>query len=256
MKYYAVIVDISPSEQLGGNSSDIKAMGLIFALTDGKPLDLVGSRYPKEGHRFQLKKWSSSTHKYKMKFVEHAKELLSSRSLLFGWNISNNKTISDVGLNYWELYMGKIPPPSSLNKKNRPRVKMGNYNVDNIQVPEYEILIDDLIIIGWYAEALVSCLYTLIKINEEPVKLEVLMDRLPNEQGGDLYHKVTMLKELCKRASQGLLEVVGIPKEPDALQRDMLVDNIAGLAYEINKTGKPPYCAASILFKFNRGIPV
>lgn len=250
MEYCAALVDISPSEQLGGNPSDIKAMGLVFALTDGKNLDLVGSQYPKQGHKFQLKKWSSSNHSYKTKFIEHAKELLNSGRLLFGWNISSISTINDIGYKYWELHMGKIPAPSSLNKKNRPRVKMGNYSVDDIVVPEFEILIDDLIIIGWYAEALVNYLEKLIKINESLLTLEILVDRLPNEQGGDLYNKVTLLKELCNRASSGLLEIVGIPEKPDALQRDFLVDNVAGLAYDINKNSI--YIEASSLFKFNR----
>ncbi|MGB4775188.1 MAG: hypothetical protein WBP45_08450 [Daejeonella sp.] len=246
------MVDVSPSEQLDGKLDDIKAMGLVFALTERKALDLVGSEYPKETHKLRLKKWASSNAKYKTKFIEHAKELLNSATLLFGFNVSSISMIKETGYKYWESYMGKIPAPSSFNKKNRPRVKMGNYKIEETLVTEYEILIDDLIIIGWYAEALVTCFHTLIKINENPVKLEVLLDRLPNEQGGDLYYKATLLKELCNRASLGLVEVVGLPERPDVLQRDILTDNIAGLAYEINKNINSPHRQASTLFKFNR----
>lgn len=246
------MADISPTEQLNENPSDIMAMGLVFASAEEGSLDLVGNRYPQAVQRLHLKKWASSNHIYKIKLIEHARELMNSKRLFFGYNVSTNKKIRDVGFKFWEQYMGKIPEPSSFNKKNRPRVKMGNYTVDDILVPEYDILIDDLIIIGWYAEALIGCLHILIKIEEDPARLDVAIDRLPNEQGEDLYNKVTLLKELCNRASSGLLDIVGVPKIPDALQRDVLTDNIAGLAYEINQNKNSAYKHASDIFIFNR----
>jgi hypothetical protein len=252
MKHFAVMVDISPSEQLNENPDALKAMGLVFGRTDRNSLDFVGSRFYQDEHKFHLKKWSSSNGRYKLGFIEHAKVLMNSGNLFFGSNVVNNRIIKDIGVKYWELYMGKIPTASSFNKKNRPRVKIGNYQVDGITIPEYEILVDDLIIIGWYGEALVNYLKKLIQINEATVKLEVLIDRLPNEQGGDLYHKVTLLKELSSRASANLLDIVGIPKNPDTLQRDLLADNIAGLLYDINADINSPYKEANSLFKFNR----
>ena len=148
--------------------------------------------------------------------------------------------------------MGKFPAPSSHNKKGRPRVMMGGYKVDGKTIPPFEVLVDDLIILGWYAEALVGCLKELIDLNGEEVKLDVIIDKLPNEQGGDDFYKATLLREICRKGSKGLLDIVGVPDNSDTLQRELLCDNIAGLLNEIVNDEHSPYRKAMKLYRFNR----
>ena len=88
--------------------------------------------------------------------------------------------------------------------------------------------IDDLCAMGWYAESLASCLRALVDLNDEDVTLDIIIDKLPNEQGGDGNYKATLLRELCRRGSSTLLNLDGVPEKPDRLQRELLVDNTAG----------------------------
>ena len=65
------------------------------------------------------------------------------------------------------------------------------------------------------------------------------------------------MRELCRRGSGGFCNVVGVPEKLDRIQRDLLVDNIAGLRREIfeNPDCEFPDCEFkdSIgIFKFNR----
>lgn len=252
MKKYAVVVDVSPSEQINDNDDEIKIMALVFGLNSPRSFDEVGSDYPDPEHKFALKKWSSASDKYKAGFVKHARILADSGNIIFGSNIASNTVIRDVGFRYWELLMGKMPSPSSVNKKKRPRVLMGGYKVDGKLTPKYEVLIDDLIVIGWYAESLASCLKGLVEVNGEEVKLDILIDNLPNEQGGEDYFKATLLREVCRRATNGLLNVVGVPEHSDTMQRELLVDNMAGLLSEINSNDNSKYQESLSLYRFNR----
>jgi len=252
MKKYAVVIDVSPSEQINDDDDPIKVMALVFGLKSPRSFDEVGSNYPDPLHKFALKKWSSASDKYKTEFVKHARVLTDSGNIMFGSNIASNAVIRDVGLRYWELLMGKMPSPSSVNKKKRPRVLMGGYKVDRQPTPKYEVLIDDLIVIGWYAESLASCLKGLVEVNGEEVKLDVLIDNLPNEQGGEDYYKATLLREVCRRGTKGLLSIVGVPEHSDTMQRELLADNMAGLMSEINSNDNSKYHESLSLFRFNR----
>lgn len=252
MKKYAIVVDVSPSEQLSDDDTEIKVMALVFGLKSPRSFDEVGNKFPDPAHRLSLKKWAPSGHKYKRKFVEHARFLATTNKLIFGSNVTSNRIIRDVGKRYWEMLMGKIPPATSYSPKGRPMVAMGNYKVDGKTVPKYDVLIDDLYVLGWYAEALVGCLKTLVDKFKEKVKLDALIDRLPNEQGDKDLYKATLLRAVCSRGSGGLLNIVGVPKKPDSMQRELLVDNLSGMLRHIVEHEDSPYKDALEFFKFNR----
>jgi len=253
MKKYAVIVDISPSEQINENEDELRFMALVFGLKSPKSFDEVGANYPIVKYQLQLKKWSSASKGYKRKFIKHAEILSNTGKIIFGLNITSNTIIRKTGIQYWESLMGRIPAPSSFSQRGRPRIKMGGYRVDGkILLPPWEILIDDLAVLGWYAEALVGCLSSLVEVNSEDVKLDALIDRLPNEQGGEDFYKATLLRQICKKGSNNLLNIAGVPENSDTMQRDLLVDNMAGLANEINNNPNSQYKGATSLYRFNR----
>ncbi len=252
MKKYAVAVDVSPSEQLSDDDNEIKVMALVFGLKSPKSFEEVGSKFPDPAHRLSLRKWAPSGNKYKRKFVEHARFLASTNNIIFGSNVASNRRIRNIGKKYWEMVVGKIPPAASRSSKGRPMVAMGGYKVDGKEVPKYEVLVDDLYLLGWYAESLVECLKGLIKVNGEKVKLDALIDRLPNEQGGKDFYKATLLRWVCKKGSRGLLNIAGVPEKPDSMQRELLVDNLSGMLRHIVEHKDSPFKDALKFFKFNR----
>lgn len=252
MKKYAAVVDVSPTEQLGDSDTDLKFMALLFGLKSYMYFYLVGRSHPDESIRFPLRKWSSANRSYKRKFIEHAHHLARSENIVFAANVASSSVIRRTGKKYWEFWMGAIPNPSSYNKKNRPRVLMGGYEVNDQVIPPYELLVDDLIVLGWYAESLVSCLSVLIEVNGEAVELDILIDKLPNDQGDSGHYKATLLKEICRRSSNNLLAIKGVPEISDSTQRDLLVDNMAGLLREITLDSTLEYRDAISLFTLNR----
>ena len=129
MKKYAVVIDVSPSEQLNDDDTELKFMALLFGLRSPTSFDEVGSNYPVKEEQYKLRKWSGSSTRYKEGFIKHAKVLIDSENIIFGINVSSNAEIRDVGKRYFELLIGKIPQPVSFNKKNRPLVAMGGYKV-------------------------------------------------------------------------------------------------------------------------------
>jgi hypothetical protein len=204
MKIYATCIDISPSEQLTEND-EVKCMGILFWLKSRKSFDNVDISY-KWITKIVLKKWSKASKKYKEKFIEHAFELLSSWEVIYGHNITNDNLISVLGLAFWEFYMGEIPRDTlTFNLKRKPRISFWNFTLqDWTYIPKFEVLINDLQIIGWYAESLLSILQMLGEVNKEDCTLEVLIDKLPNEQGWELNFKAILLKELCNRCSNNV----------------------------------------------------
>lgn len=252
MKKYAVLVDVSPSEQLSMDDEEIKVMGLVFGLRSPTSFDEVGNKFPDPAHRLKLKKWASSGKKYRKYFVEHARFLTTTNNVIFGSNVVSSQVIRDTGKQYWELLMGPIPEATSRSSKGRPMVAMGGYKVDGKVIPKYDVLIDDLYVLGWYAEALAGCLKGLVDINGEDVKLDALIDRLPNEQGGDDFYKATLLRQLCKKGTGGLLNIAGVPEKPDSMQRELLVDNLSGMLRHIVENEDSPYKNALEFFRFNR----
>ena len=156
--------------------------------------------------------------------------------------------------------MGRFPEPSSHNLKNRPRVMMGGYKVDGKTLPTWEVLIEDLCVLGWYANALYGLYQMIADTNADatrgmpkPTRLEILIDRLPSEQGGDENYKGTLLKQLLLRATNGGAEIMGVPELSDSRQRDLMVDNLAGLRRQLEqRTWKGDRRAAEGLYCFNR----
>ncbi len=64
-----------------------------------------------------------------------------------------------------------------------------------------------------------------------------------------------MLKELCRRGSNGLVTVVGVPDKPDSNFRDLFVDNLAGMMRHVIENKDSPYREDALsIVRFNRGI--
>ena len=79
----------------------------------------------------------------------------------------------------------------------------------------------------------------LCEICGELVKLDALIDRLPNDQGPQSTNKAELLKWTINKLSDSVINIVGVPDKSDHYQRELLVDNMAGLCREImlcNKT--------------------
>ncbi len=253
MKKYAVVIDISPSEQIDDKDNDVKIMALAFGLRRHDTFEKVGRLWPDEKNRLSLKKWAPSGRKYKTKSVKHLKMISDSNNIIFGSNLTSNKLIREIGIKYWELLMPDFPlKESGKNPTNRVQVTVNNLTIDDEIISPFTVLKDELIVLGWYAEALVGCLKSLCDVNGEMVKLDVLIDKLPNEQGGFKNYKGALLKEICKRGSVGNCNVVGVPKISDTIQRDLLVDNVAGLRREIYENNNSELNEAITIFKFNR----
>lgn len=93
------------------------------------------------------------------------------------------------------------------------------------------------------------------EINGELVKLDVLMDRLPNDQGAEGINKAELLKWTTTKLSDSLVNIVGIPDTADHHQRDLLTDNLAGMCRDLMETneveGKREIEALLSLTKFN-----
>lgn len=229
MTKYAVAIDISPSEQIGESDDSIFCLGVLFGLKSPKSFDMVGDQFPDVNKKLSLRKYSGSSLKYKRNLVEHLFAIKSSGHAMAGVSIANQRFIKRVGLPVWVKAHGEIPAASSLNKKGKPRIMLGGYKVDGQIKPPFEVLVDDLAIIGWLTMELGLLHKMLCDINEEIVKLEIIMDRMPNEKGIYGTNKGELLKFTLAKLSENTISVVGVPDVPDSHQRDLLVDNIAGL---------------------------
>lgn len=233
MKKYAVVTDVSPSEQITDDGDSIRVMGLVVGLRKPQSFEEVGNKFPDPEHQLKLRKWSGSSSVYKRNAIQHALTLVKSGNVLCGTNTVSEKAMIRIGSEYFQNIEGKFPKPVSYNKKGKPRIAMGGYKVNGITVPRFDVLKDELIVLGWYAEAILAFHHELMEINEAKVKLDVIVDRLPLERGGDQHHKATLFKKMLTKASDGLVDLAGIPEKPDAEQRELLVDNIAGLGREL-----------------------
>jgi hypothetical protein len=234
-KLYAAVFDVSPSEQIGGGEP--KVMAMVIGLHSRLSLEQVGSSWLVENQCLTLRKWSGSNDGYKRRFVDHAGILKNSGRVVFGAYVSDDAAIAATGLETWARAMGPLQRPSSHNKKGKPRVLLGGYRVDGVEVDPFEVLVDDLAVLGWYAENIGSLVAALDHVSGEAVKLEVLVDRLPNEQGGDRFHKATLLKAVLDIITRGRGKVMGVPEFPDGSQRELLVDNLAGARREAEEGG-------------------
>lgn len=180
---YTLVTDVSPSEQISGNLDAIKTIGMVVGLYDQKSFERVGRHFDIEEQRIQLKKWAGSSPKYKCKFVQHLSDVTSHRKIICGVNVASERFILGVGGKVYQQLSGEFPPHSSISKSGRKMMMLGGYKVDGVTVEKYEVSKDDLCVLGWMTEAIATFLAALDKINDEKVKLDVLVDRLPNEKG-------------------------------------------------------------------------
>lgn len=233
MKKYAVAIDVSPSEQIGDDDDSIFCLGVLFCLKSPQSFELVGDKFPDEKKRLRLRKYSGSSSKYKKDLVKHLEAIKHSGHVISGSSVVNQRFIKRVGLPVWIKAHGDLPAPSSFSKKGKPRVMLGGYVVDGQVRPAFEVLADDLAIIGWLVLELGLLHKMLCEVNGEIVKLDIIIDRLPNEKGATGTNKGELLKFTLGKLSENTISVVGVPDVPDTHQRDLLADNIAGLGCDI-----------------------
>lgn len=230
MKKYAIVIDTSPSEQITENDNQIFCTGILFGLKSRESFDLVGNQFPDEKKRINLRKFAGSSPKYKSDLKEHLKNIKESNHVLASVNIVNQRFIKKMGLKVWEKAHGKLPKPFDYNKKGKPRQRLGGYKKDDgTYIEPYTVLEDDLCIIGWIASELGMLHKEICDINKEIVKLDVLIDRFPNDQGVEGINKAELLKWTIGKLTDSIIHIAGIPDTPDFYQRDLLTDNIAGL---------------------------
>ena len=228
-------------------------MAQLYGLKRRASFEEVGSQFPNAAKQLPLKKWSRANAIYKRKLVRHLHDLDATHNVMFGVYVSNDTWIAISGAESWQRVWGPFPQPTSFNKKGKPRIEVGGYKVDGKVTPKYTVLIDELKVLGWYAESLASAHEMLVEINQEDVQLEVLIDRLPGDQGPDGTNKAILLKETCNRMTNGQVKIMGVPAKSDAEQRDLLVDNLCGLYRELVNSGKPQlYGEVESVFRIRR----
>lgn len=233
MKKYAVVIDTSPSEQIGDDDDQIFCTGVLFGLRSPESFDLVGNAFPDENKRLNLRKYSGSSAQYKNDVKQHLLDIKNADHVLASVSVVNQRYIKRIGIKVWEKAHGNLPNPHDYNRKGKPRHKLGGYKVDGVPVPPYVVLEDDLCIIGWLVSELGLLHKELCGINGEIVKLDILMDRFPNDQGPRGFNKAELLKWTLQKMSESTIHVAGVPDTPDNYQRDLLTDNIAGLCRNI-----------------------
>jgi hypothetical protein len=256
VKKYAIVIDTSPTEQLAENDDQIFCLGILFGLKVPESFDLVGNQFPKEEKRINLQKYAGASSQYKNKLKEHLADIREADHVLASASIVNQRFIKRMGLPVWEKAHGKLPEPFDHNKKGKPRHRLGGYKKDDgTVVAPYTILQDDLCIIGWLASELGLLHAAICEINEEIVKIDVLIDRLPNDQGPDGTNKAELLKWTIGKLTESTIHIAGIPDKPDYHQRDLLTDNIAGLCSSLMKanpvSGKSEIEGLLRMTKFN-----
>jgi hypothetical protein len=226
-KRYTLALDVSPSEQFSGNLQDVKTMGVVVGLKRPSSFQEVGAQFPEASQRQILKKWSRSSQKYKKDFVEHMANVVATGNVICGFCHSNEANMLGV---LYQKYFGKFPEPSSTNKKGKPRIQLGGYLQDGELIPPFEVLAFDLCTIGWIAAEVLDLLQMIDQTNGEKCSLDVIADRIPNEQGGEKYLLSSILRALLSRASDSRVDLVGVPNPREIQQRELFVDNVAGLA--------------------------
>ncbi len=129
MKKYVVAVDISPSEQLHVGPP-VKSLGLLVGLRKPRAFEEVGSKFPVEADRMRFRKWAGASDNYKRRLVRHLEVLRPTGNVLFGAYVASDVAIQRIGTATWEAAWGAFPSPTSHNKKGKPRIKLGGYEVD------------------------------------------------------------------------------------------------------------------------------
>ncbi len=259
-KVYAAVCDVSPSEQLTGDDDALLHLAIVMGLHSRSSFDQVGDAYHDEKHCLALRKWSGSRPPYRHKFVTAATAWKQNSHVMFGREVIDQRTVRRVGAVFFQQHLGPFGDPSSYSKKGKPRVRIGGRSDAGLPVLSYEVLIDDLCVIGWYGNALTELHRLLVETNHEPagheqpeIRLEILIDNLPNEKGGEDNYKANLLRSLVLKATNGGAEIIGVPENSDTKNRDLLVDNLAGLVRELESgTFTGDQATANALFSFSR----
>lgn len=236
MKKYAIVIDTSPSEQISDDDDQIFCLGILLGLRSPESFDLVGKDFPEEDKRLDLRKYSGSSNHYKTKLIKHLEYIKNAEHILTGVSVINQRFIKCKGLKIWKVTHGPLPTPFDFSKKGKPRYQLGGYKINgDTEIKPYLVLEDDLCIIGWLAYELGLLHEWVCHINNKFIKLDVLIDRLPNDQGITGTNKAVLLKGTIDKLTNSLIKIVGISDKADHYQRDLLVDNIAGLSCELIK---------------------
>jgi len=110
-------------------------------------------------------------------------------------------------------------------------------------------------VLGWMAESFEAHLGMLDEINNEQVGLTYLLDQLPTEKGGDIYLKARVLNWMLQTEHGDRIRM-GVHEKGANNARDLLADNVAGLASDIfheplSELGKANESHGN-LFRFSR----
>ena len=152
MKKYGIAIDVSPSEQITDSDETVFCVAVLFGLKSPRSFDLVGKDFPIEEKRLILRKYSGSSDDYKKRLREHLLAIRQSAHVVTGVSVVNQRYIKKVGVAVWEKAHGKLPNPTSYSKKRKPRFTLGGYKTTTgEEVAPYEVLQDDLCVIGWLA---------------------------------------------------------------------------------------------------------
>ena len=163
--------------------------------------------------------------------------------------VSDLSVVRQVGAKIFQTVFGRFPPPHDFNKKGRPRILIA----DKTSASGYrKVLVDDLMVIGWYAEALSSLCAALNEIHlENEVRVDFIVDRLPRDPE---LKNASLLAKVVAEKSDGLASVVGVPARSDRLPRDLFVDNLAGLGRELSNGTWKGNQEARDVFRINRAV--
>ncbi len=259
-KHYALVFDVSPSEQLDAGAASVKNLGMALPYGSRQPLEEVGQR-------FEFRKWRGAPPGYKQRFVDFALEFRKSREMMTARSVANERFIRKVGQRFFELHMGPIETDNGdLNNKGRPRVLgPGGFVVGGETVVRQRVLVDDLWVLGWLGYEFFSLRTELEKSfsgvaerrHSEPprVTLELLADRLPRDTAD--YYRMRVLKVLLARSTDGRVDLLGHSAEADSQGRDLLADNLAGLSRDLEAgtwTAKGPD-ATDVFFMSKHNCP-
>lgn len=234
---FPVVIDFSPSEQLMGDPSRVVTMGLVVGLSHPLAIDRVGTNTEAPLVPFELGKWKGKSDTYKKKLLSHLHDLVSSGSITCGRYHAEEHAIEQIGKAYFDaIVQGELGPgtvsPIDRNKNGRGRIKIGISDIGKPEtLVETKLLLDEIYVYGWITEAISQLKKTLSDKFNKIVGLDLFMDRLPLDPGTDnpikLHFLALMVNHFCGDQVRMHTHEYGV----DNL-RDLLADNVAGLASE------------------------
>ncbi len=229
----AMVMDFSPTEQILGEEARVIHSGHVVSRIGRTSFDTVGSDFPSNGQKLNLKSWSKGGKSYKKKFVDHLIQASADQVVgCFTYSVDEPEILKS-GLEAYQSKFGPMPSTSSYNKKGRERVAFTGRSEDGVEIPVLEVLKDDLCVLGWIASIIASTHKQMQNLENEKILLHVLIDSLPNEQGGDKKYKAQILNAILQKITDQKARIAGVRDVSMQTQRDFFVDNVAGLAREM-----------------------